>query len=889
MKGHAAIPLQRFVSFILLIGLAMISGPGISAANATPVAAGVPPEHFIPWQRQASPANFPLSYGLAPPTESNSQGSLGHRDRVQAGSAVLAVAPSITTIGVGESFTITFQVQAGVQQVQIASAYLNFDTAVLQVAAVVGGATLPLELQKGFDNVAGTADFSAGIICSDPNCPSGTFVLASVTFNAIATSPGTALAFNSVLPRQSDVAFSGSSVLNHTEDGTVIVQGPTATPTRTATSTPTNTATGTATPTSTSTPSATPTPTASGTPTSTGTPTNTPTNTRTPTQTSTPTITPTPTASSTPTSTGTPTNTPTITQTPTPSNTPTVTPTPTASSTPTSTGTPTNTPTITQTPTPSNTPTVTPTPTASNTPTITPTPANPHPWITSLNPSSATRGGGSFSLIVNGANFVGGSVVRWNGADRPTTFVNGGKLVAIIPASDIAVAGNAIVTVFNPPPGGGTSNARTFVVSEPTLTPTVTSTNTPTTTPTRTPTPTVTGTPTSTPAATHTDTPTATSTATRAPTTTPTTTRTPTPTDTPTSMPTATATATATVTPTSTSTPTPTPTLTPTPTPTAPVTVCQIAGSVILQGRANHGGTTISIDDAPAATTASDGRFTVADLDAGSYRVVASHFGYLSREDDSVLCQAGQTTELPETTLVGGDTDGDNEVNLFDLVRVAAAYGSCAGDQNFDPLGDINETGCVDIFDLVLVATNYGAGGPYDWAQVLAAASSISTFSADGGEGWASSRLSAQELFGAERWSAQVSGVQNMYGVDITLTFDATAVKVVDAQPTRPGVQVMPGSLFEGRPHLVADNQVTVDEKTGIGTITFAATLLSPAEAISGGGTVVTIPFEPLVWPANPRSAFAIQDARIADRKGHPLAVEWRGNTTHKISPIHLP
>ncbi|MFQ5595523.1 MAG: carboxypeptidase regulatory-like domain-containing protein, partial [Anaerolineae bacterium] len=518
-----------------------------------------------------------------------------------------------------------------------------------------------------------------------------------------------------------------------------------------------------------------------------------------------------------------------------------------------------------------------------------PTPANPHPWITSLNPSSATRGGGSFSLIVNGANFVGRSVVRWNGADRPTTFVNGGKLVAVIPASDIAVAGNAIVTVFNPQPGGGTSNARTFVVSEPTLTPTVTSTNTPTTTPTSTPTPTVTGTPTSTPAATHTATPTATSTATRAPTTTPTTTRTPTPTDTPTSIPTATATATATVTPTSTSTPTPTATLTPTPTPTAQITVCQIAGSVILQGRANHGGTTISIDDAPAATTASDGRFTVANLDAGSYRVVASHSGYLSREDDSVLCQAGQTTELPETTLLGGDTDGDNEVNLFDLVRVAAAYGSCAGDQNFDPLGDINETGCVDIFDLVLVATNYGAGGPSDWSGSPATASPTFAFSNDLVRWPALGQPSEENLPTAEFWEAQVAGVRNMYGVDITLTFDATAIKVVDAQPNRPGVQIMAGSLFAGRPHLVVDNQVTVDDATGIGTITFAASLLSPAEAIRGNGEVVTVLFEPLISTATTKSAIAIRDVRIVDRQGRPLTLDWQSDTIYPILPIYPP
>jgi hypothetical protein len=70
-------------------------------------------------------------------------------------------------------------------------------------------------------------------------------------------------------------------------------------------------------------------------------------------------------------------------------------------------------------------------------------------------------------LTVNGASFVNGSVVRWNGVDRTTTFVNGGQLTATIPATDIATAGTATVTVFTPIPGGGTSSGQTFTVNNP--------------------------------------------------------------------------------------------------------------------------------------------------------------------------------------------------------------------------------------------------------------------------------------------------------------------------------------------------------------------------------------------------------------------------------------
>ena len=90
--------------------------------------------------------------------------------------------------------------------------------------------------------------------------------------------------------------------------------------------------------------------------------------------------------------------------------------------------------------------------------------ANPVPSISSLSPNSAIAGGGAFTLTLTGSGFVSGSVVRWNGANRTTTFGSSTSLTASIPASDIASAGNTTVTVFNPAPGGGTSNGVTLTI-----------------------------------------------------------------------------------------------------------------------------------------------------------------------------------------------------------------------------------------------------------------------------------------------------------------------------------------------------------------------------------------------------------------------------------------
>lgn len=93
--------------------------------------------------------------------------------------------------------------------------------------------------------------------------------------------------------------------------------------------------------------------------------------------------------------------------------------------------------------------------------------ANPVPSGSSVAPVNTAAGGAGFTLTVNGANFVASSVVRWNGADRATTYISATQLTAAIPAGDIVTAGTANVTVYTPAPGGGTSPAMAFAINNP--------------------------------------------------------------------------------------------------------------------------------------------------------------------------------------------------------------------------------------------------------------------------------------------------------------------------------------------------------------------------------------------------------------------------------------
>lgn len=92
---------------------------------------------------------------------------------------------------------------------------------------------------------------------------------------------------------------------------------------------------------------------------------------------------------------------------------------------------------------------------------------NGDPEILLLPSAGAAAGRPGFTLYVHGRGFVEGSVVRWNGAARPTQYLGGTRLAASISSADVASPGTAEITVLNPAPGGGTSGAAAFAVRTP--------------------------------------------------------------------------------------------------------------------------------------------------------------------------------------------------------------------------------------------------------------------------------------------------------------------------------------------------------------------------------------------------------------------------------------
>ncbi|NBL64462.1 hypothetical protein GV828_04515 [Flavobacterium sp. NST-5] len=93
-----------------------------------------------------------------------------------------------------------------------------------------------------------------------------------------------------------------------------------------------------------------------------------------------------------------------------------------------------------------------------------------NPVVETISPSTQPAGSESFILTVNGSNFVNGqSIIRWNNVEKTTTFVSSTQLTANVSAADLAVQGNASVTVFNTCNNVQTT-AATFIITAPTTT-----------------------------------------------------------------------------------------------------------------------------------------------------------------------------------------------------------------------------------------------------------------------------------------------------------------------------------------------------------------------------------------------------------------------------------
>lgn len=143
-----------------------------------------------------------------------------------------------------------------------------------------------------------------------------------------------------------------------------------------------------------------------------------------------------------------------------------------------------------------------------------------------------------------------------------------------------------------------------------------------------------------------------------------------------------------------------------------------VQGRVLRQGtrtdNANTEVTAYSSSGGVVATTTTlaDGSFTLSVPRGGTYLVQATYNGYLKAQRSSVYV-VGATVNIGDVTLRGGDVNGDNNINILDIVTIISRYGT-SGWPATDP-ADVNDDGTINIYDLTITSGNFGRYGPVAW------------------------------------------------------------------------------------------------------------------------------------------------------------------------------
>ncbi len=63
--------------------------------------------------------------------------------------------------------------------------------------------------------------------------------------------------------------------------------------------------------------------------------------------------------------------------------------------------------------------------------------------------------------------------------------------------------------------------------------------------------------------------------------------------------------------------------------------------------------------------------------------------------------------------LTNGDVDGDNIVSIFDYIELSLAFGTVAGDADWNERADLDEDGEVTIFDYIILSNNFDIIGDF--------------------------------------------------------------------------------------------------------------------------------------------------------------------------------
>lgn len=243
-----------------------------------------------------------------------------------------------------------------------------------------------------------------------------------------------------------------------------------------------------------------------------------------------------------------------------------------------------------------------------------------------------------------------------------------------------------------------------------------------------------------------------------------------------------------------------------------------ISGKVLLQSRIDHTAcVTFEIRQDGRILkklqvyTEEDGTYHLNDLNLSpgeSYDVTAKAPGFLKGKVECVTLPAINV----DFSLLGGDVDGDNDVDLADFNRLAMGFGRVYGDRRYNSSCDFNGNGFVDLPDFAVLASNFGEAGAPSPNLISDGKLELEAIS------------KAPRLGDTLELSLRAVDVQALYAYAFQLSYDPSQLRFVGAdegeifkasgpsilhvKPEKPGLVTVLGSLIGANDGVIGEGEL---------------------------------------------------------------------------------
>lgn len=161
------------------------------------------------------------------------------------------------------------------------------------------------------------------------------------------------------------------------------------------------------------------------------------------------------------------------------------------------------------------------------------------------------------------------------------------------------------------------------------------------------------------------------------------------------------------------------PIATPTPTPTPTPNTYSITGFVSPDFSYSESSKPVLVsgfkvqvlETGHSSTTDQNGYFIVKDIPKSSsgYSIKISKEGYLSQEIKNITVNSNVqlSTQASPIKLIAGDLNGDNAINMSDIIVLAKSFNSISGDLKYSQSIDLNRDGAINMSDVLIIAMNF--------------------------------------------------------------------------------------------------------------------------------------------------------------------------------------